>query len=79
MSGESLPVLSHAVPSFETLIAQWEHLTENEPRFAPYINIGLEYARKYYRRMGETNAYAIAMCKYLLLLLPQCTHGNMNE
>jgi hypothetical protein len=66
MSSESLPSLSLAVPSFETFIAQWEQLSVDEPRFAPYIDLGLEYARKYYRRMGETNAYAIAMRKYLL-------------
>jgi hypothetical protein len=67
MSGEKMPMLSQAVPSFETFIVQWEQLSVSEPRFAPYINIGLEYARKYYHRMGETNAYAIAMRKYISL------------
>ncbi|KIK24334.1 hypothetical protein PISMIDRAFT_44028, partial [Pisolithus microcarpus 441] len=61
MSGESFPLLSRVVPSFETFMAQWEQLSLNEPRFAPYIEIGLRHARSYYRRMGETNAYAIAM------------------
>ncbi|KIK10529.1 hypothetical protein PISMIDRAFT_124288, partial [Pisolithus microcarpus 441] len=61
MSGESFPLLSRAVPSFETFMAQWEQLSLNEPRFAPYIEIGLRHARSYYRHMGETNAYAIAM------------------
>ncbi|KIK17361.1 hypothetical protein PISMIDRAFT_111636 [Pisolithus microcarpus 441] len=61
MSGESFPLLSHAVPSFETFMAQWEQLSLNEPRFAPYIEIGLHHARSYYQPMGETNAYAIAM------------------
>ncbi|KIK19822.1 hypothetical protein PISMIDRAFT_106876, partial [Pisolithus microcarpus 441] len=61
MSGESFPLLSRVVPSFETFMAQWEQLSLNEPCFAPYIEIGLRHARSYYRCMGETNAYAIAM------------------
>ncbi|KIJ18794.1 hypothetical protein PAXINDRAFT_70562 [Paxillus involutus ATCC 200175] len=61
MSGESLPLLSHAVPSFETFVAQWEHLSLNFPRCTPFIKAGLDYARTYYCRMGKTNAYAIAM------------------
>ncbi|KIK19728.1 hypothetical protein PISMIDRAFT_85242, partial [Pisolithus microcarpus 441] len=61
MLGESFPLLSHAVPSFKTFMAQWEQLSLNKPCFAPYIEIGLHHARSYYQHMGETNAYAIAM------------------
>lgn len=66
MSGERFPLLSLAVPSFEHFVTQWEQLAEDEPRFAPYIELGLERARKYYSRMGETNAYAISMRKHTL-------------
>ncbi|KIK19804.1 hypothetical protein PISMIDRAFT_106933, partial [Pisolithus microcarpus 441] len=61
MLGKSFPLLSCAVLLFETFMAQWEQLSLNEPRFAPYIKIGLRHARSYYLHMGETNAYAIVM------------------
>ncbi|KAF8835082.1 hypothetical protein BDN67DRAFT_858372, partial [Paxillus ammoniavirescens] len=31
MLGKSLPLLSCAVPSFETFMAQWEHISLNFP------------------------------------------------
>ena len=58
-----LPVLSRAVPTIETIIVQWQHLSMHLPRCAPYIKVGLKYANKYYSCMDKTNAYAIAMCK----------------
>ncbi|KIK22292.1 hypothetical protein PISMIDRAFT_102707, partial [Pisolithus microcarpus 441] len=69
MLGESFPLLSHVVPSFETFMAQWEQLSLNKPRFAPYIKIGLHHARSYYQHMGETNAYAIVMHKFVDLTI----------
>ncbi|KIM55528.1 hypothetical protein SCLCIDRAFT_30313 [Scleroderma citrinum Foug A] len=46
MSHKTLPVLSCAVPTIETLIIQWEHLSTHLPQCAPYI---------------KTNAYVIMM------------------
>jgi hypothetical protein len=65
MSGESTPLLSGAVPAFETFMAQWEHLCDVAPRCSPYIEVGLRWARSYYTRMGKTRAYAISMRKSL--------------
>ena len=64
MSGESLPLLSHAVPSFKTIIIQWEHLQTSAPHCMPFIDVGLVTARDYYQCMGRTSAYAIAMCTH---------------
>ena len=66
MSHKTLPVLSCAVPTIETLIVQWEHLSTHLPQCAPYIKVGLEYANKYYSCMDKTNAYVIVMCKCIL-------------
>lgn len=63
MSSESLPVLGGALPSFELLMIQWESLATNAPQCAPYLKVGLEWARDYYQRMGQTHAYVVAMCK----------------
>ncbi|KIM68662.1 hypothetical protein SCLCIDRAFT_20020 [Scleroderma citrinum Foug A] len=46
MSHEMLLVLSQAVPTIETIIVQWQHLSVHLPRCAPYI---------------KTNAYVIVM------------------
>ena len=63
MSGEHTPLLGNVVPTFEMFIAQWQALGEQLPRCAPYIDAGLNCARKYYERMGKTCAYTIAMRK----------------
>lgn len=63
MASKSTPVLSGAIPALEMLILQWDALGTNAPQFAPYVKVGLEWARDYYQRMGQTRAYTIAMCK----------------
>ncbi|KAG9310337.1 hypothetical protein JVU11DRAFT_9467 [Chiua virens] len=63
MLSESTPILGGAIPSFKTLMVQWEVLATNVPQCAPFINIGLEWAEMYYQHMGQTHAYVIAMCK----------------
>ena len=63
MSSKHTPLLGNVVPTFEMFIAQWKALGEQLPRCAPYIDAGLECARKYYKRMGKTRAYTIAMRK----------------
>ncbi|KIM64060.1 hypothetical protein SCLCIDRAFT_50902, partial [Scleroderma citrinum Foug A] len=61
MSGERTPLLGNVVPTFEMFIAQWQALGKQLPWCAPYIDAGLNCARKYYERMGKTRAYTIAM------------------
>ena len=42
----------------------WENTAKKFPRCQPFIDIGLEWAKRYYNRMDDTRAYVIAMCKY---------------
>jgi hypothetical protein len=63
MSGESTPILSGAIPSFEIFMSSWEQLAENHPNLQPILQPGLDWACKYYAKMDRTNAYIIAMCK----------------
>lgn len=65
MSAESVPVLSGAIRSFEMLMTQWERLRTKYPELAPWVDIGLKWAKKYYDRMDDTDAYVIAMCEFL--------------
>ena len=63
MSAESMPVLSGAVPSFEIFMTQWERLRAEFPALKFWVDIGLEWAKKYYVRMDDTDAYVVAMCE----------------
>ena len=66
MSGEHTPLLGSVVPIFEMLIAQWEALSKLVPRCTPFLEAGLECARSYYKRMGNSCAYIIAMRKSVI-------------
>lgn len=61
MSGESTPILSGAIPAFETFMTRWEKMTRDLPDLEQLIRPGLDCANKYYKRMDRTRAYIIAM------------------
>ena len=64
MSAETTPVLSGAIPSFEIFMSQWERLGEDYLTLKPWTDIGLKWAKKYYKRMDDTDAYVISTCKW---------------
>lgn len=64
MSNERVPVLSGAIPSFETFMSQWEKLITDHPHLEDLVKPGLDLCYEYYGRMDRTIAYIIAMCKY---------------
>ena len=64
MLSEATPVLSRAITHFEMLMTDWEDLAKQYKLLEPWINIGLQWATKYYIRMDDTEAYVITMCKY---------------
>ena len=61
MSREETPVLAGTLPAFEMFMTTWELLGEKHVRLKPFIDIGLEWARKYYCRMDQTRAYIVTM------------------
>lgn len=65
MAGESMPILSGAVPAFEMFMTKWEKISEDHVRLKPFIQPGLEWAYKYYGRMDRTRAYVISMRKQI--------------
>lgn len=83
LSVQRVPILCHAVRAFEYFLTAWEALKEG-PRgsyLAPYIDEGLRWAGKYYKKLDDTSAYVIAMCTsiiyqrhVLLFALPALTH-----
>jgi hypothetical protein len=75
MSAESMLVLSGAVPSFEIFMTRWEKLRSKFPELKPLVDVSLEWAEKYYKRMDDTDAYVVAMCE---LLSSSLSNLNMN-
>ena len=67
MSAESMPVLSSAVAIFEIFMSQWEELGKEFKRLTPWINVGLNWAKKYYKFMDDTDAYIVTMGEFFIL------------
>jgi hypothetical protein len=63
MSSESTPILSRAISTFEMFMTEWERLGDQHEQLRPWTQIGLHWAKKYYTRMDETDAYVVTMCK----------------
>lgn len=63
MSREKNPVLAGAIPTIERFMTGWERLAVKKPELAPAIQVGLDVANKYYKKMDDTKAYVVAMCK----------------
>ena len=64
MSSESTPVLSHAISDFEMFMTDWEKLGDQHDGLKFWTDIGLDWAKKYYIQMDETDAYVVTMCKF---------------
>jgi len=44
-------------------MTEWEQLGEDNPKLRSWTEIGLKWAKKYYVRMDDTEAYVVTMCK----------------
>jgi len=61
MSAEKTPTLAYSMIHFEMFMTRWEQLAETNSALKPYIDIGIEWATKYYQRMDNSRAYIICM------------------
>ncbi|KIK21594.1 hypothetical protein PISMIDRAFT_12219 [Pisolithus microcarpus 441] len=66
MSVEARPTLSRAVPSFELFMTAWEKMQQENRCLAPFIEVGLIKARRYYNRMDNMKAYIISMHRFFV-------------
>jgi hypothetical protein len=64
-SAETTPTLSHAIINFEKFITEWEEIGD-DVCLKPWTDIGLTWAKKYYVRMDDTEAYVLAMCMFIV-------------
>jgi hypothetical protein len=67
LSGDKTPVLAGVIPAFEIFLSKWEKLAVAKPRLKPWIDEGLKWTTKYYRRLDSSDAYVIAMCKFYFI------------
>jgi hypothetical protein len=67
MSSESTPILSGAIPAFETFMTQWERIREHHVETRHWVDVGLSWAATYYSRMDLTQAYVVAMRELVYL------------
>jgi hypothetical protein len=70
LSKDETPVLAGVIPAFEIFLSKWDKLAEAKPWLKPWIDEGLFWVTKYYRRLDLSEAYVIAMCKF------RFTHGR---
>jgi hypothetical protein len=63
LSSERLPTLCKYLITFERFLVVWEKVRDdpNHPHLRPFTEVGLDWAGKYYERMGDSKAYVIAM------------------
>ena len=52
----------------------WETTSKKHEILRPWTDVGLEWAAKYYVRMDDTDAYVLAMCKFIPGSLQQSDH-----
>ena len=48
--------------SFELFMIEWEKLEKQHQILRPWMEIGLQWAKKYYTQMDDTDAYILTMC-----------------
>jgi urease accessory protein UreE len=65
MSAEQTPILSGAIPAFEMFMTAWEELGNKHPPLQRWTKIGIHWATKYYKKMDQTRAYVVSMCKFI--------------
>jgi len=73
MSAESMPMLSSAVAIFEIFMSQWEELGKQFKKLTPWIKVGLNWAKKYYSLMDDTDVYIVTMSESFILSYHELT------
>jgi hypothetical protein len=67
MSAESMPMLSNTIVIFELFMSEWEALTKTFLKLSPLINIGLNWAKKYYKFIDVSDVYVVTMGEFFIL------------
>jgi len=56
-------------------MTKWEKIISQHEELQPWVEIGLQWAKKYYIQMDDTDTYVIMMCQSLnQYLLQHCSN-----
>ena len=61
LSSESMPVLSYAITEIKEYMTALEKLGKDHYILKPWVDIGVQWATKYYCRMDDMKAHVVAM------------------
>ncbi|KAJ6528117.1 hypothetical protein B0H19DRAFT_1274919 [Mycena capillaripes] len=65
MSAKNTPILAGSIPAFKLFMAAWNAMLADadlqEENISTFIDLGLAVTNTYYNKMGDTDAYIIAM------------------
>ncbi|KAF9514104.1 hypothetical protein BS47DRAFT_1275282, partial [Hydnum rufescens UP504] len=61
MSGKATPILSGALPAFQSLQNQWQDHAIANKDILEYVFEGMEWLNKYHEKAGKTRAYVVTM------------------
>ncbi|KIK12053.1 hypothetical protein PISMIDRAFT_121641 [Pisolithus microcarpus 441] len=66
MTSECIPLLSGALPAYETFLEQWKRLNTSSanPQFGPLLKEGLAHGERYHKQMHANKVYVFAMCEW---------------
>jgi len=64
LNAEKMPTLGSVIPQFELFMTSLEELGKATPSLKEITDVRILWATKYYSRMDNSRAYAVAMCKY---------------
>lgn len=67
LAGQHVPTLCYSIQYMERFITAWEELPNKcgsvrAARIRPYVQVGVRWATKYYKKLDNSYAYVISMC-----------------
>ena len=65
LSKDETPVLAGIIPVFEIFLTKWDKFAVEKLQVKHWIEEGLKWAKMYYRMMDSSDAYVVAMCKFI--------------
>ncbi|KIK16770.1 hypothetical protein PISMIDRAFT_15576 [Pisolithus microcarpus 441] len=81
MTSECIPLLSGALPAYETFLKQWKRISMSSvnPQFSPLLKEGLAHGEQYHKHMHANKAYVFVMFAHPSIRFSWVEHKWCNE
>ncbi|KIK13446.1 hypothetical protein PISMIDRAFT_118865 [Pisolithus microcarpus 441] len=81
MTSEHIPLLSGALPTYETFLEQWKRISMSSvnPQFGPLLKEGLAHREQYHKQMHANKAYVFGMFAHPSIHFSWVEHKWCNE